>query len=302
MNTTTITPTSISTQIQSALSRISSLPSFQQGLQHGQQEGSYSSPLSLLVSPDANGYTPLHYAAASDDLPLSTQLLFIFQCFGRPDLFTPLDKHGRTPLHWAVDSASVRIVHLLIESGVPVNTQDYDGTTALHHLILALQKNPKKEKTYREILEYLVPIVEVNGSDINGVSALHLAAEFGDLESMRLLIQNGAIVNITDHQGENPLFYAVRAGHYKIIRALVEEFNINIDMMNEDEENVLDLCMAIGEQNLIDFVKILYNGRVIHQKMRNYFNNQSQTGMKCSNTEIIENNSGYIRISGHSCA
>jgi len=291
----------ISTQIQSAMIRISSLPSFQQ--QGLQQQGvrPYSPPLSLLISPDANGYTPLHYAAASDDLSLATQLLFIFRCFGRLDLFTPLDKYGRSPLHWAVDSASVSIVHLFTESGVCLNTQDYDGATPLHHLLLALYKNPTKEKAYREILEYLVPRVEVNGLDINGVSALHLAAEFDDLESIRLLIQNGAIVNITDYQGENPLFYAVRAGHYKVIRALVEEFNVNMDMMNEDEENVLDLCMAIGEQNLIDFIKILYNGRVIHQKMRNYFNNQSH-GMKCSNTEIIENNSGFIRISGHSCA
>jgi ankyrin repeat protein len=252
--------------------------------------------------PDANGYTPLHYAAASDDLALAIQLLAIFRYFDRPDFFTPLDKHGRTPLHWAVDSASVGIVHLLTEAGVCLNTQDYDGATPLHHLLLSLHKNPfSKENEYREILEYLVPRVEVNGLDINGVSALHLAAEFGDLESMRLLIHNGALVNITDHQGENPLFYAVRAGEYKVIRALVEEFNVNMDLINEDEETVLDLCMAIGEQNLIDFMKILYNGRVIHQKMRNYFHTQS-TGIKCSPTEIIENNSGFIRISGHSCA
>jgi ankyrin repeat protein len=128
--------------------------------------------------------------------------------------------------------------------------------------------------------------VDVNGLDINGVSALHLAAEFGDLESMRILIQYGALVNITDHQGENPLFYAVRAGHYEVIKALVEEFKINMEMINEDDENVLDLCKAIGEPSLTDFIKILYNGRLIHHQ----------------NADIIANNSGYIRISGHSCA
>jgi len=244
-------------------------------------------------------------------------------------MLSPMDQAGRTPLHWAVDSGSFGIVQLLIENGASPNPQDHDGLSPIHLAIskhsaevqqhpadqLLLKPDQDLQNPWRQILEYLISLSDINISDITGVSALHLSAEFGDVETIRNLVEHGAWVNIQDHQGENPLFYAVRGNQYEAIRVLVEEFGINMDLVNEDEEHILDLCRAIGQQVLTDLVTILYNTRMIHQKMVCCLQQEKciqssdpsaggQGGWKYSgqNMEIISNNSGYIRLSGHSCA
>jgi len=332
-NTTTTTfPSSIlRTQIQNALIRISGIPIFSADL-----DFRGVSPLDRLVYPNKEGYTPLHYAAASANFEFAKSLIFIFVSLGRVDMLSPMDQAGRTPLHWAVDSGSLGIVQLLIENGVSPNSQDHDGLSPLHLAISKhsaelqnpnfpaeyqipirfaehhlLKSDQDLQNPWRQILEYLISIVDINISDITGVSGLHLAAEFGDVETIRNLIENGAWVNIQDHQGENPLFYAVRGNQYEAIRVLVEEFGINMDLVNEDEEHILDLCRAIGQQVLTDLVTILYKGRMIHQKMvcclqqeKSIQSSDPSAGWKYSgqNMEIISNHSGYIRLSGHSCA
>jgi len=266
-------------------------------------------PWGILYSRDSDGYTPLHYAAAADDFILAQSLVFIFSAFGRRDFLNSLDHHGRTPLHWAVDSGSFRIVKLLIENSAAINSQDNDGFAPIHRLILSLSQSnlcSKKLSKIQEIRSYLMSHCDINISDLSGVTALHLASELGDLESIRWLIQFGAWVNVQDHQGENALFYAVRGMQYNVIRSLVEEFDINVEMENEDGESVLDLCRAMGQGCLTDLVKLLYQGKVIHKKMVGLVMDEMKgsDGMRYSGQKsmIIENNSGYIRLSGHSCA
>jgi len=284
----------LQSQILTALSRISAFPSF--------RVSSYRSILDPLILADASGFTPLHYVAAFDDINLAQDLVYIFHHLGRTELLTPLDKQGRTPIHWAVDKGYLRMVKFFTENGQPLNTQDFDGSAPIHLAITAIQKAvPDKEEECREILSYLASKVDINVSDINGVFALHLASELGDLESIRVLIQHGAWVNIKDHQGEGALFYAVRGGHHDVIRALVEEFNINMEMLNEDDENVLDLCKAIGDQVLTDLVNSLFNSRVNNQKMVGLLNETDSTKYSGQNIEIISS-SGLIRFSGLSCA
>jgi len=178
-----------------------------------------------------------------------------------------VDKGGKTPLHWAVEAGSKRIVKLLIENGAPWNAQENQGLAAIHLAIGAINRASHEDiMRYRDVLEYLLSIVDLNMLDLSGVSALHLAAELGDLESIRLLIQYGAWVNIKDYQGENALFYAIRGGQLDVIRSLVEEFNIDMNMLNEDEESVLDLCKSIGDQSLTDLVITLSNNQAMNQK------------------------------------
>jgi len=296
LNPCSCTLMNLQSQILTAIHKISSLPSFR-------GTGIRGSILDKLVYPDISGFTPLHYAAASGDYILAEDLIYIFRQLGHPQFLTILDKQGRTPLHWAIESGSVRIVKLLAENGVPLNTQDFDGAAPIHYAISAVNKFPDTEKIEecREVLNYLASRVDINLSDITGVSALHLAAEVGDLESIRELIQHGAWVNVKDHQGESPLFYAVRGEQIEVIKALVEEYKIDMEMLNEDDENILDLVKSIGDQSLIELVTSLFNAHVKH-KMGCSLNETN--GIKCSgqNVELMASHSGSIRFSGHSCA
>lgn len=257
-----------------------------------------------LVSADISGFTPLHYIVASDnDYELAQELVFIFRQIGQFQFLTIMDNQGRTPLHWAVMSGSVRMVKLLIENEVPLNIQDYDGNTPIHSAIAAINKFQDTEKleACREIFRYLVSRADLNQKDLEGLSALHLASELGDLESIRLLIENGAWINIQDHQGENALFYAVRGEHIEVIKALVEEYNIDIEMLNEDDENILDLCKSIGNNSILEMMTSLYNARV-SQKMDCLLKETNGIKWSGQKVELLTSNSGSIRFSGHSCA
>ena len=55
----------------------------------------------------------------------------------------------------------------------------------------------------------------------SGRTALHIAAETGDLEEVQHLLCRGADVNEPDVQGYPPLFYAASQGHNDVIEQLI---------------------------------------------------------------------------------
>lgn len=79
------------------------------------------------------------------------------------------DKDGRTPLHFAAESADGDIVELLLDKGADINAKD----------------------------------------DESGFTALHHAAQFGNENAAELLITRGADINAKDNQGHTPLYTAV---------------------------------------------------------------------------------------------
>ncbi|CAH2315324.1 ankyrin repeat and SOCS box 12 [Pelobates cultripes] len=54
------------------------------------------------------------------------------------------------------------------------------------------------------------------------VTPLRLAASMGSLECMKILLANGAEVDILDVKAQTPLFTAVSAGHYDCVRELLK--------------------------------------------------------------------------------
>lgn len=64
---------------------------------------------------------------------------------------------------------------------------------------------------------------EVNvAKDKNGQAALHIAAWTGNVEIARILVENGADVNIKDRGGETPLHIASYYGKADMVRFLLE--------------------------------------------------------------------------------
>ena len=53
-------------------------------------------------------------------------------------------------------------------------------------------------------------------------TALHFATENGHVESVQLLIQNGAEINAKDNQQATPLHFAVRSGNYEVVNLLLK--------------------------------------------------------------------------------
>eukprot|EP00526_Cylindrotheca_closterium_P017560 CAMPEP_0113642730 /NCGR_PEP_ID=MMETSP0017_2-20120614/22450_1 /TAXON_ID=2856 /ORGANISM="Cylindrotheca closterium" /LENGTH=311 /DNA_ID=CAMNT_0000554173 /DNA_START=132 /DNA_END=1064 /DNA_ORIENTATION=- /assembly_acc=CAM_ASM_000147 len=65
-------------------------------------------------------------------------------------------------------------------------------------------------------------MMDPNGQDSTGQTALHMCADRGNLDCLNLLIESGAEVDIGDQDGITPLQTAVISGHAKVCERLLE--------------------------------------------------------------------------------
>lgn len=71
--------------------------------------------------------------------------------------------------------------------------------------------------------------------DQHGYSLLHAAASYGQLDLLRQLVQKYEVnANITDEDGETPLFYAETVD---VAKCLVEELSADASIRNSDRQN-----------------------------------------------------------------
>jgi len=72
------------------------------------------------------------------------------------------------------------------------------------------------------LLEIQLKTVDINTTDEDGKTLLHLACEYARLDIARVLLQSGIDKNIRDHDGRDALNYAKLSGNKKIIDLLQE--------------------------------------------------------------------------------
>ena len=130
---------------------------------------------------DAEGATPLMYAAGGDNLAIVRLLL------DHGASVRAADAKGRTSLMYAVDSwrGNPDISQMLIDHGADVNASDADGETVL---VLAAKRS-ENLKLVRHILELGA---DVSQAARNGQSVLRSAAQCGELKMVRLVFDRGA--------------------------------------------------------------------------------------------------------------
>jgi uncharacterized protein len=62
--------------------------------------------------------------------------------------------------------------------------------------------------------------INIDAQDVTGRTILMLAAQYGYMEVVQFLLDQGADANLTDHQGETALMKAYRAGHLQVAEML----------------------------------------------------------------------------------
>jgi len=95
-------------------------------------------------------------------------------------------------LHQAARYGNTLVVSSLVRSGAFIDLPDADFRTALHHSLFAYTN---KEQTIRLLLRLNI---NVNAPDKNGSTALHLAISIGDINTIKLLLRNDAMVHAKD--------------------------------------------------------------------------------------------------------
>uniref|UniRef100_A0A8C1ZCG0 Palmitoyltransferase n=1 Tax=Cyprinus carpio TaxID=7962 RepID=A0A8C1ZCG0_CYPCA len=200
--------------------------------------------------PDKENVTPLHWAAINNRADIVKYYIskgaVIDQLGG--DL-------NSTPLHWAIRQGHLSMVIQLMRYGADPSLADGEGYRGLHLAVL-FQHMP--------IAAYLMAKgQEVDSPDINGQTPLMLAAQkiIGP-EPTNFLIKCNASVNAVDKVNRNsPLHCAVLAGNVDSVHILLEA-GASVDLENANGHTPLDLAHQVHSPLLIHMLSVVKTERM----------------------------------------
>ncbi|KAG1673356.1 Ankyrin-1 [Nymphon striatum] len=125
---------------------------------------------------------------------------------------------SETPLHIAARVQNgEKCAEMLLKSGTDVNSAQLEGLTPLHMAI-----NNCRYEVVRELLDLMESRNDREASEkLNGMSSLMMACEKGHLETVTLLLQHHARVDVFDENGRMALHLAAENGHWAVIDVLL---------------------------------------------------------------------------------
>ncbi|WP_341815349.1 ankyrin repeat domain-containing protein [Wolbachia endosymbiont (group B) of Aricia artaxerxes] len=215
---------------------------------------------------DVYGNTPLHVAAQYSSSLEIVKFLLDKDISG----INNITNNGWTPLHVAIQGNKLNTVELLLGRGADIEVRDIYNQTSLDLAtrkgyldIAGILKQVQLDRKLLTIVEsdgfneakgLIAQGANIDTNDKNGNTLLYSAAEIGDLNLVKLLLDNGA--NIETKNGEyqaTPLHGAVLNERLNVVKLLL---NRGANVNAEDKDNWTPLHYA-ADTNSLDIVKVL---------------------------------------------
>lgn len=151
----------------------------------------------------------LFEAAAIGDVQRARQMLD-----DQPELVASFSHDGWTPLHLAAHFGQLAIVDLLLARGAEVDARSHNAlaNTPLHAALAG-----EHRATARRLVEHRA---DVNAIEEGGYTPLHQAADLGDVEMVRLLLERGARIDVKTEDDRTPQDLARAKGHVAVAEKL----------------------------------------------------------------------------------
>ena len=199
--------------------------------------------ISVNVS-DRFGETPIQLACEEENSKDKVALLLAYGA--ETNLTDGADEYRASVLHYAAKHSDSETVKCLLDHNVSVNVVDNCDETPLLWAC--------KEKNKKDVISTLLAF----GADVNkttkwgGFSALHLAAENADSDTIKYLLDHNISVNVTDNAGNTPLQQAIWSKNNENV-AMLLALGANINVLNkEDGASMLHLAAKYGNSKMIE--------------------------------------------------
>ncbi|XP_055954650.1 serine/threonine-protein phosphatase 6 regulatory ankyrin repeat subunit B-like [Patella vulgata] len=161
-----------------------------------------------------------------------------------------LDENGDNPLVLACKKDRFELVTLLTSTDCDKNHQNLKGETVLHKVSRYTASNQNKKKIIKTLLENGM---NVNLSDVDGLTALSIAVGNRERSITEELLKAGADVNHCDNRGTTPMMIAVNNTHNVMVDVLLKA---GADLKPRDElgRNAIFLATLLNASLELDIL------------------------------------------------
>ncbi|WP_241654124.1 ankyrin repeat domain-containing protein [Wolbachia endosymbiont of Laodelphax striatellus] len=243
---------------------------------------------------DVLGWTPLYWAAASNNISILEVLLqTILRCRASVDIEDKLI--GRSPLHIAATNGNVEAVELLINYGAEVNYKDAWGWTPFNcaaekdnievmNCLIAHGANietndPQKillsihPYNYLEAVNTIIKLeIWKDVMKLIEIDNLLYAARFGNIQMLYNLLALGVNVNAHNSLRSTALIEAAKYNHSEVVEILISR---GADVNAQDDLGASPLSYAVARRHWIVVMILLCYGANLslpdncHETVRN---------------------------------
>lgn len=191
----------------------------------------------LSQSAHAGAYDDFFTAIRQDDAKTVQSLL---QRGFDPNTRDPKSMHG---LFLALREPSPKVAHILINAPkIDLNAITGDGETPL---MMAVFKGQT---------ELAIAMID-KGADVNkpGWTPLHYAATSGNVQLIKILLENHAYIDAESPNKTTPLMMAAHYGTPGAVKLLLEE-GADVSLKNELSLSAIDFAQAAKKQDSVDVI------------------------------------------------
>jgi len=149
------------------------------------------------------------------------------------------DINGNYLLVYAIMNNNLKLINALISRGATLDITDSDGKS-----ILFIPIKYHYNKVLQILLEHDKNIIGISLTEIKdkeGFIGLHYAIVFKNIDAIKILLEYGSNVNITNNKGYNALHLAIAAKLEEICKFILS-YNIDINARINNGQNALHLA------------------------------------------------------------